>query len=886
MFEGIQPEIFVLRFAFAVLAALTWAPVVSAQTEWDVTTIEGATFATTCPILGDGSGRTLCLGFGCSTNEQMGVALVSDGVPMPLGEAVMTLTAGGQTYAPMFLRETGRVQAVVTFQGFVDSLLNEDLLASVQAGPVTTLRIQGDGAGGGRVDLTYSLGVAGAAQSIAQVQALCPVGIAPGRYVEDWTIRGRQIANEVCRGAPNATTDAFTLADGFVREDDFNGDGRLDTWLDYSKVTCTLNGGTFCDGDVCRVGVYISDPDAPTNPGGNQSYELFDDAVRYFEINGPFLTVGLPGPRCGFGADEGCRYRLGVNWEKVRTVPIGGLVPEVEPLTARPVDPAPAAPSPVASLPVASSGLLEYPEALTISPGADNEFGRWYSETDPATGRATAYMLEILSVEGDLTSSARIFGCMPGGPLIAGLVVSAQVQRTDNTTFSVTGDRYTAYFQYGSDLDGAVPTRLPDFAMTRTDDPDPNPGFLIYAGVPPVAALEPLFSVLSRGETAFTKLTGGPMTLQGQMRSAGFDAAIAPVLAVCPLAGEGDLAAVVPAPAPVAPAAFPAPEDIPAAAPRPAGSRDGNGNLIPGYWEDMTRPDLQIVRAVTVTVMEGSKDPGRVSLQIACDSNRGLSLLAGGTDGYLAGPTLTAFIQVDGVDLNRIDMTPLEGTPLYIGALDFYQHFGLIETLMAGNGGSIQIIGDDFYGEGALGLRGSRVALTNVATVCPAAAGQPQAAAPQPIAAEPNTGDAEILRYDGNIFAFPPFQQIQRFCDNDVRLGDGFLTYSDLDADGYDDIVLNYGEVTCKGSRAQYCGTAGCRTTILMNRRLVSTDPPGVLSYWNVVDDNVLRYQFVTDTQILVERSGSSCGKAGNDLCRNWYQYDVRTGRLTPEFSE
>lgn len=872
-----------LRLALAILAAFSFAPAASAQTDWDIATSQGSTFATTCPILGDGSGRTLCLGFGCAANEQMGVALVADGVALPVGETVMTLTAGGQTYAPMFLREAGRVEAAVTFTGYVDSLLNEGLLASVQAGPVTTLRIQGDGAGGDRVDLTYSLGAAGAAQTIAQVQALCPMSVAPGRYVENWTIRGRQIANEVCGGDRNAATDSFTLADGlFLRQTDFNNDGLLDAWFDYSKVTCTANAGTFCEGDSCRVGVYITDPDPQANPEGVGAYELFDDVVRYFDINGPFITVGLPGPRCGFGADQGCRYLLGIMWDKFRTVPIGGQMPEIEALTARPVAPpvAPPATSPPvsdAALPVAASGLLQHPEALLIAPGPDIEFGRWYSDTDPATGRATAYLLEILSVDGDLTTSARIFGCMPGGPLIAGLVVTEQVQRTDNTTISVTGDRYTAYFQYGSDLDGAVPTRLPEFAMTRTDDPDQT--LFTYAGVPPMAAVQPLFAVLSRGETGFTKLSGGPMTLQGQIRSAGFGAAIAPVLEVCPFAGGGDVSAVapelVPEPA-VAPVAFPDPADIPPAAPRPAASRDGSGNLIPGYWEDMTRPDLQIVRAATVTVLEGSKDPGRVSLQIACDSNKALSLLVGGTEGYLTDPTLTAFIQVDGVDLNRIDMTPLEGTPLYIGALDFYDHFGFIETLMAGNAGSIQIIGEDFYGEGALGLRGSRVALTNVANICvPAIA--PQGVAP--------SLTAEVLRYAGDLATFPPVQDIQRYCDNDVQLGNGFLTYSDLDDDGYRDIVLNYGEVTCKGSRAQYCGVAGCRTTLLMNRE-VTRQPGTVGTYWTIVDDNVQRYQFVTDTQILVERSGSFCGKAGFETCRNWYQYDNTTGLLEPEFAE
>jgi hypothetical protein len=99
-------------------------------------------------------------------------------------------------------------------------------------------------------------------------------------------------------------------------------------------------------------------------------------------------------------------------------------------------------------------------------------------------------------------------------------------------------------------------------------------------------------------------------------------------------------------------------------------------------------------------------------------------------------------------------------------------------------------------------------------------------------------------------------------CDEKVRFEKGFLTRRDINGDGIEDFILDYGHFACGASRNTYCGSAGCSTEVFAS-----------LSggkFTKVLDENVRGIEFKTvrgRPAMLLELHGSACGKVGSAPC-------------------
>lgn len=94
------------------------------------------------------------------------------------------------------------------------------------------------------------------------------------------------------------------------------------------------------------------------------------------------------------------------------------------------------------------------------------------------------------------------------------------------------------------------------------------------------------------------------------------------------------------------------------------------------------------------------------------------------------------------------------------------------------------------------------------------------------------------------------------------KFNKGFLTRKDINADGVEDFVLDYGAFSCGGMASIYCGSAGCVTVVFASL------PGG--SFVKAFDGNVQALSFVTvagKPAIRLGLHGSSCGKVGAAEC-------------------
>lgn len=115
--------------------------------------------------------------------------------------------------------------------------------------------------------------------------------------------------------------------------------------------------------------------------------------------------------------------------------------------------------------------------------------------------------------------------------------------------------------------------------------------------------------------------------------------------------------------------------------------------------------------------------------------------------------------------------------------------------------------------------------------------------------------------------ALPPIVEAQvegdvRDCaTHDAKFEKGFMTRKDINGDGKEDYILDYGHFVCGGISTTFCGSAGCTTTAYASSGS---------GYVKVLDENVRGLEFRTiggRPAMLLGLHGSACGKVGAAAC-------------------
>lgn len=96
---------------------------------------------------------------------------------------------------------------------------------------------------------------------------------------------------------------------------------------------------------------------------------------------------------------------------------------------------------------------------------------------------------------------------------------------------------------------------------------------------------------------------------------------------------------------------------------------------------------------------------------------------------------------------------------------------------------------------------------------------------------------------------------------HDAKFKKGFLIRRDINGDGKEDYILDYGHFICGRASNTYCGSGGCSTTIYAST---------ASGYVRVLNDTVRGVEFKTihgRPAMILGLHGSACGKAGSAEC-------------------
>ena len=92
-----------------------------------------------------------------------------------------------------------------------------------------------------------------------------------------------------------------------------------------------------------------------------------------------------------------------------------------------------------------------------------------------------------------------------------------------------------------------------------------------------------------------------------------------------------------------------------------------------------------------------------------------------------------------------------------------------------------------------------------------------------------------------------------------------FAERVDLDQNGQEDLIFDYGAVECEGVASLFCGTGGCQTAIFMAR--------GDGDYNQVFNDTLIAFPLDTLPRATLSFHGSLCGNVGVDGCQKRYVF-------------
>ena len=199
--------------------------------------------------------------------------------------------------------------------------------------------------------------------------------------------------------------------------------------------------------------------------------------------------------------------------------------------------------------------------------------------------------------------------------------------------------------------------------------------------------------------------------------------------------------------------------------------------------------------------------PGRdghitaLCLSLGCTTGQGPGATLSVSEAALP-PQVYATITVGGEVAGVLDFR-LDASGITYGApLD--EQDRIVERLRTGNAAEVQL---DFQGGQIvhpLSLSGSGTAIDAALAVCPVA-GRPDDP-PDPGEASENPAADAIL-------------EVETDCDGRVTVEPGFVRQADVDGDGLNDAVLDWGGLRCDGSAFLYCGSGGCRQSVWLADR-------------------------------------------------------------------
>lgn len=259
---------------------------------------------------------------------------------------------------------------------------------------------------------------------------------------------------------------------------------------------------------------------------------------------------------------------------------------------------------------------------------------------------------------------------------------------------------------------------------------------------------------------------------------------------------------------------------------------------VPAVAQDWSfDPDVEgEVRAVACPA-EADAAGGGLCLMVGCDAGQPLRwrLIA---DGDLPDPLrVNMFIDEEPSGFLSLAQVSSDEVFDYVAQVDPEREVRLLEALRAGGGATMVLDPDGEAIETALSLRGSGRAIAAAMEACPMRA----PAVEDPVATVLSSLEAECKDLGGRL-----------------EMVGGFERAEDLDGDGRDDLIIEYGGAPCTTALSLHCGSGGCVSDIYMAR------DRGYVRAWSDVVRDVLNEE---GTGVAISVHGSACDLAGVESC-------------------
>jgi hypothetical protein len=195
------------------------------------------------------------------------------------------------------------------------------------------------------------------------------------------------------------------------------------------------------------------------------------------------------------------------------------------------------------------------------------------------------------------------------------------------------------------------------------------------------------------------------------------------------------------------------------------------------------------------------------------------------------------------------------------GAVPLEGQEALVEALRTGAVARFGIEALDGRRDYELPLAGARAAIDDALASCSAFGSQEVA------------GDPPLVSVDDDP-ASRAVAENEAFCLGEggiATVEPGFVRQADVDGDGVNDALIDWGGLACDGRR-DFCGTGGCTQEVWLGDR---SGP-----YRMILSDLILRIDLPEPGRIHLTLDGGACGRSGAEICEQ--DYRVENGTLVP----
>ncbi|MEC7762598.1 MAG: hypothetical protein VX874_11890 [Pseudomonadota bacterium] len=262
-------------------------------------------------------------------------------------------------------------------------------------------------------------------------------------------------------------------------------------------------------------------------------------------------------------------------------------------------------------------------------------------------------------------------------------------------------------------------------------------------------------------------------------------------------------------------------------------------SALPAAAQDWSfDPDVEgEVRAVACP-LEEDETGNYMCLMVGCDAGQPLRWRVVAAGGDLPDPLrINMFVDEEPSGFLSLRQTASDVPLDYVAQVDPDREVRLLEALRAGGGATMVLDPDGAAIERALSLRGSGRAIASAMEACPMRA----PAVEDPVASVLSSLEAECKDLGGVL-----------------EMVGGFERAEDLDGDGRDDLIIEYGGAPCTTALSLHCGSGGCVSDIYMAR------DQGYVRAWSDVVRDVLNED---GPGVAISVHGSACDLAGAQNC-------------------